>query len=276
MNTQITIVGNEALENSINTILNEKFAEVSKELKAILKVASKGERKGLMIFIPEAARKISHITDDFVRYVVRSIYDNYADAKNGIIWRMHFNELFNGDFIKSIFRQLNEKVDNLENEYKELRESNLNNAELETLRNTKYHKYDMLYRKNYSDNVFNINNEVSKPFFEAYRALKAKVKAEHPRVPDDKINAYIKKTYEYNRQFEQITKDFLNTFPEYVSIENRIDAIHKEGWKKEKELSDKIKAELETENYTVIKKCIQKLVDNFCNLISNSIITGTI
>jgi esterase/lipase len=46
---------------SIKKVLSEDFEQISKELKSVMKVASKGRRKGFLIFKPEAARIIYRI-----------------------------------------------------------------------------------------------------------------------------------------------------------------------------------------------------------------------
>lgn len=273
---ELTIEMNDVvLEEKINVVLQSKFSLVSSSLKSVLKIASKGPRKGKLIFTQDAPNKIHAIDDTFVRFVVRSIYDNYSDAKNGVIWRIHMNELFSGDFIKGIMFQLYPEINELNNKLEAMKKENSENQEKKELYNIKWNKFDKIYSRNL-ENVFNPNNEQSKPFYTAYNALKAKVKAEHPRVPDDKMYAYIEKTYEYRNQFDTIVKEFLNSIPEYVSVTNKLNALTDEHWKNESDLSDLINEKLKALDYTNIRKNIEKVVNNFCTLISNSLIAGTI
>lgn len=262
-------------QNQLRQILGVKFAQVANELKKVMRPAIRGQRKGLLIFKPHAAREIYDIKDEFIKYVVRSVYDNYADLKNGVFWRIHMNELFSGDFVKSVIRQLNKNVDDLENEYEKLKKTNLDNSEMQQLRE-KERKYNLIFRKNNPDNVFNSANEQSKPFYESYRQLKEKVKREHPRVPDDKMYRFIQNDYNYRQDFQKIEKEFKNTFPEYVKLESKIQEIYEEGWAEERKLSDKIKEELSKINYESIRKPLEKMIMHFTGTIAKSIYNGSL
>jgi hypothetical protein len=257
-------------------ILKVKFSEVAKELHNVMKVASKGQRKGLIIFKQDAPALIYAIEDKFVQYIVRSIFDNYSDKKNGIIWRMHCNEMFNADFVKSVFRKLSHEVDMLENEYEEMRKKHLHNEELSRLNNINTCNYSFFMLKRYKSNVFNLNNEKSPAFYDAYNALKSKVKKEHSRVPDDKMDAYIEKDYFYREEKENIEKAFLNSIPEYVTMKARISEIYDLQHKEEKELRERINIELEKLDYKAIQAGIKKMVEQFIEVVLNSIMTGTI
>lgn len=266
------IENNEALK----AILENNFAEVSTELRKVLKTASKGERKGLLIFVPDAANQIHNIENQFVQYIVRSIYDNFQDMKNGIIFRMHFNEIFCGDFIKSIFRQLNSTVDNLENELAMVKEENKEDKEYSKNILKDMYLYSYTFKNRYTNNAFNVNNPISIPFYTAFNALKAKVKKEHSRVKDDKLEAFIDKDYTYREEYRNIEKNFLNSLPEYIELRSKIDESRKEHYRKEKEIESKIAEELSKLDYTSIKKCIQSMVDMFTGEIANRIIAGEI
>jgi len=262
--------------DKLKSLLNNKFALVGKYIKELTKPASKGNRKGLLIFKPEAAREIYQIKDDFVQFIVRDIYDHYRDIVNGVIWQIHMNQMFAGDFVKSLMKELNQTVNELEKEYEELKNFNVHtNPELNEL-TEKLKKYDKLYRKYDVNNVFNPNNPQSKPYFDAWNIFKTKVKKEHPRVPDDKLFSYIRKSYDYSREYDKLVEDFLNSIPEYVILNNKEKEIRRLGWDNEQKLRDKITEELKKLNYPVIKKQIETMVSKFVETIANSITQGTI
>ena len=104
----------------LKQILSSKFQYIAAALKNVTKVASKGNRKGLLIFKPTAANDIYNIEDKFVQYIVRSIYDQYKDLIGGVIFRVHMNEIFATDFIKDIFIELSPNIKRLYNELKDL------------------------------------------------------------------------------------------------------------------------------------------------------------
>lgn len=263
-------------QTKLKEILGTKFAQVAKELKRLLRPASRGDRKGMPIFVSGAAREIADLDDEFVRYIVRSIYDNYSDIKHGVLWRIHLNELFTGDFVKSVIRQLNKNVDDLEIQYEEMKKQHRDNPEMSQLHEFERNKYNAIFRKNNPDNVFNSANEQSKPFFEAYRQLKEKVKREHLRVPDEKMYRFIQNDYSYRQEFQKLEKDFLNTFPEYVQLEKRKDEIYNEQWSKERKLDEKIKEELNKINYGAIRKPLEKMIMHFTSMIAHSIHSGAL
>jgi len=260
----------------LKDILSIKFAEVAKELKNVMKIASKGQRKGLLIFKTDAAKLIYAIEDKFVQYIVRSIFDSYTDIRNGMLWRMHINEMFNMDFVKSIFRKLSPLVDSLETQYKAMRDEHIHNTRISSINDILHKKYDFFLSERRINNVFNIENCLSAPFYVKYNALKAKVKAEHSRVPDDKMDAYIEKDYFYRQERETIEKEHSESFQEYNDLKVARDDIYETQRIKERDLKAKIDIELESLNYNKIKRALQGMVDNFVKVIVNSITNGTI
>jgi len=257
-------------------ILSIKFSEVAKELQNVMKVASKGSRKGLLIFKQDAPGLIYGIQDKFVQYIVRSIFDNYSDKKNGIIWRMHCNEIFGGDFVKSVFRKLSPALDKLENEYEIMRKNHIHNEELRKLNDINTYNYSYFIMKRYISNVFNPKNEKSKEFYTEYDKLKAKVKREHPRVQDEKMDKYIENNYYYNQEKQVIEEAFLESLPEYVENKRKINEIYDIQREKERELKGRIDIELEKLDYKSIQASIKKMVEQFIEVVLNSIMSGTI
>lgn len=67
----------------LKEVLQEKFSLVAIELQKVVKIASKGNRKGKVIFKTDACHLIAQIEDNFVQYIVRSIYDEFRDSVNG-------------------------------------------------------------------------------------------------------------------------------------------------------------------------------------------------
>ena len=102
------------IKDKLKEILNVKFSEIGKQIKELTRPASKGKRKGLLIFVPDAARKIYAIEDEFVKYVVRDTYDHYRDITRGVLWQVHMNWLFGSDFVMHIVKQLSSDVNRLQ------------------------------------------------------------------------------------------------------------------------------------------------------------------
>jgi hypothetical protein len=253
----------------LNDLLQEKFVEISIELKKILKTASKGERKGLLIFTTEAPKIIYQIEDRFVQYIIRSIFDNYSDFRNGVLFRMHCNEIFSLGYIQTLFTKLNSNIAAMEKEKESLNDK-YNTSNFQEIKRLKFSRY---YSRN-PENVFNKLNPVSEAFYKAFKALKEQVKKDHPRVPDDKLSKYIQNNYDYRKLYEDIEKNYLSSFPEYITLENEIDLIYNNKIKEEREINGKIKIELETMDYTAIKKELERLIQLFINTITTNIING--
>jgi hypothetical protein len=273
---QVIVIKEVEDNTEIKEILQEKFTEVAKELQNVMKIASKGERKGKLIFKPDAASSIYNIKDKFIQYVVRSIYDNYSDIRNGILWRMHCNEMFNHDFIKVIFRKLNPFIDQLETEYTNMRENHISNSELSGLNDLIHKKYEFFLSERRNQNVFNASNPFSVPFFEKYNAFKKQVKTMHPRVPDEKMDAYIEKDYTFRQEKAKIEKEHVQTFTEYNEAKNRIEEIYNIQRNNETVLSERMKEEYAKMDYKKIAGALQKMIDQFINVIVNSIMNGSI
>lgn len=259
----------ESDSENIKTILTEKFSIIAAELQKVMKIASKGERKGKLIFKPEASRLIYSIDDKFVQYVVRAIYDHFNDIRNGT-YHMHCNELFNGDFVKVVFRKLNSFIDKLETEYTRMREDHLHNTELSTIHDTLHKKYELFLSERRNLNVFNTSNPFSKPFFDKYNQLKKNVKFLHPRVPDDKMDAYIEKDYSFRIERTKLENEHLKTFQEYNNLVSRRDEIYEIQRNNENVLSIKMKEEYAKMDYSKISRAIQKMVDQFIGVVVNT------
>lgn len=254
-------------------LLQGKFSMIGMKLRELLRPASKGSRKGLMIFVPGAANLIGDINDDFVKYIVRSVYDNFNDIVKGVIFRIHFNELFSGDFIMSIMRELNAKVDELTLKKKEIRDRYF--REWSKLCSEKDRFDFMIYvRRRVKDNVFNL--PISKPFWDRLDEFKRKIKVEHPRVPDDKMDAYIEKSYSYRGEQEKIVKEFLQTIPEYVDLEKRIKEHFDSEGNENRTIQNAINEELKQLEFDKIKPVLVKMIDNFTGIIARSIAVGNL
>lgn len=250
----------------LKALLQTKFKTIEATLKELLRPASKGSRKGQLIFVPDAARKIYDIEDAFVQYIIRSIYDNFNDIRHGILFRMHMNEIFSSGFMLEIMKELNEKIRIMEGKKKELKEFYSNKSiavggELD--------KFDTHYRKRIPDNIF--NKPESQPFYDKVKEFKAKVKAEHPRVPDETFWKYVRNDYSYSKEHDQIKEDFLKTIPEYVELKEKRNDI----WDKEREdikiMDEQIKEELQKLNYDQIRKVITAMVEFFIKKVSHAV-----
>jgi len=256
--------------DNLKILLNQKFSEIGKQLKQLLKPASKGKRKDLLIFVPDAARKIYQINDEFTQYIIRSIYDNYNDITNGIIFRMHMNELFASDFITNLTKELNVKIKDLFDKKEQVRTEFKERWSVLCDENEKY-SYSK-YSRRLSDNVFNL--PISKPFYETIREFKAKVKKEHPRVPDDKVWKYIDNDYSYRQERDKIVEEFLNTIPERVDLEKRIAKHFEDERVQTKAISDAIEKEIKELEFDKMKPIIRKMIDQFIAVISYKIVKG--
>lgn len=264
--------------NSINAdtrvvaVLKKKFELVSIELKKVLKIASKGERKGQLIFTSTAAREIYQIEDKFVKFIVRSIFDNYTDVRNGILWRMHYNEIFTGDFQKEIYMEINETIRELENKLKFFKDNEYNTVEYLELAKVQ-DKYSRYNSRN-PENVFNKNNPLSEKFYSELNAFYEKVKADHPRVQN--LAKYVDDDYTYRNEKSKIEENFLNSFPEYAKNHEDMSNHYTKTMNQQREITEQIKVEMKKENFDTIKAEVEKMVTNFAQLICNSIINNTI
>lgn len=271
LNLNLELANIPEVSDDIKIILNEKFSCVAEELTKVMKPASKGARKGKLIFKPDAARCIYTIEDKFVQYIVRAIYDHFQDCRNGT-FHIHCNELFNGDFIKVIFRKLNSFIDKLETERENMREKHLHNEELSNIHNTIHQKYELFLSERRPLNVFNLSNEASKPFHHKYNELKRNVKALHPRVPDDKMDAYIEKDYAFRQERTKLEKEHVSTFSEYIQLENRKNEIYDIQRNNETVLDARLKEEYAKMDYKKISGSMQKMIDQFIGIIVNTLL----
>lgn len=257
--------------SKLNILLENKFSLIAKYFIFLLKKASKGKRKGLLIFKPEAPSLINQIDDKFIQYILRSIYDNYNDSINGIIWRIHMNELFNFDFIKGIFCSLNPTIDNLYKEYDKI--DNLYKKEL-----IKLHEQSDIYceymTRSSIQNVFRKDNLKSEPFWKEFNKFKESILKNHPRIK--KLKRYIDNDYSLRNKFNDIVERHKKRFPEYIEINNKISEMIKDKMRKEEIINEKIKNEMKKENYILIEKEIKEIVQNFINIITIKIINGSI
>lgn len=253
--------------------ITEKFSDVGKNLRSVLKPASKGERKGLLIFVPDAPRKIQSIQDGFTKYIVRAIYDGFSTGTGKWQAWIHMNDLFNSSFIGDIIVEINERLTWLEEQKKIMGERQKNER-------SEHYEKGRAFENNYerkgmgSKNVF--NTEKAKPFFEAREAFRAKVKKEHPRVPDDKLTKYINENYSYRNEYEKLKEDFLMTLPEYVEFKKEKDTM----WANHSEEYGLIRKQVEEEkakfDWDRIRKIIEGMIDIFVKNVANSIIKGEI
>lgn len=261
-------LANVELDNDIKVILNEKFSIISEELKKIMHPASKGDRKGFLIFNTDAARYIYTIQDKFIQYIVRAIYDNFNDTKNGT-FHIHCNELFNGDFVKVIFRKLNPDIDKLEVAREKMRNEHIHNQELSTIHNTIHQKYELFLSERRPFNVFNINNEASKAFYLKYNELKNNVLKLHPRVRE--LDKYIENDYTLRQERTKLEKEHVSSFPEYNQLESRKNEIYDIQRNNEKVLDSKLKEEYAKMDFSKINKSMQKMVDQFIGIVVNTL-----
>ena len=272
LNKALATIGGEDNEFKarLSGLLQGKFKAIETVLKSLLRPALRGPRKGELIFPSDSANKIHEIEDKFVKYVVRAIYDNYSDIRNGVIWRIHMNELFSGDFIYGLMIQLNERIKVMQEKIEEVKKfyrdkfSKLMDEE---------RKFDNVYRKSIPDNVF---NDKESDFWKNVRELKIKVKNEHPRVPDDKLFAYIRNDWNYRKEYDKIKEDFLMSFPEYVEIQNEIKKNFDDERSDIKIMQDQIDEELQKVDYKNIKTVINSMLEFFIRKISYKIIDNTL
>lgn len=256
------------------SVLSEKFEDISKVLKSVTKIASKGHRKGLLIFTPEAPSTINALKDKFVKYVTRYIFDEYKDYTGGVLWRMHLNFLFNDDICKEIFARVNPTIDELQKQLVELSIYRYNEVQIVETYNTREAKYNYYRRNIHKNNVFTITNPLSKPFYDAREIMFKRVKEEHPRVPD--VLKYVEKDYNLSKEYDKLKEEFLKTFNEYNELNTKIDNHYKLCSDKEKEIRGKIQQEMDSEGLTQVKKDIVKLVDQYCKIVASKIISGKI
>jgi len=272
LNKALATIGGEDNEFKarLSGLLQGKFKAIETVLKSLLRPALRGPRKGELIFPSDSANKIHEIEDKFVKYVVRAIYDNYSDIRNGVIWRIHMNELFSGDFIYGLMIQLNERIKVMQEKIEEVKKfyrdkfSKLMDEE---------RKFDNVYRKSIPDNVF---NDKESDFWKNVRELKIRVKNEHPRVPDDKLFAYIRNDWNYRKEYDKIKEDFLMSFPEYVEIQNEIKKNFDDERSDIKIMQDQIDEELQKVDYKNIKTVINSMLEFFIRKISYKIIDNTL
>ena len=259
----------------LKEILQDKFSSVAVELQKVVKIASKGNRKGMVIFKPKPDRLIATIEDKFVQYIVRSIYDEFRDSVNGTRHFFHFNEMFNGDFVKYVFRKMNTFIDQLEVEYKAMREKHIHNEELSALNSLIHEKYQIFLSSRRNQNVFNASNPYSAPYFTKYNALKASVKALHPRVQDDKMDAYIDNDYTFRQEKAKIEKEHCETFTEYNETKARINEIYDIQHHNENVLRERLESEYKAMDYKKISGALRKMVDHFVSVVVTSLLQGT-
>lgn len=271
LNLNLELANIPEVSEDIKIILNEKFSCVAEELTKVMKTASKGNRKGKLIFKPDAARLIYSIEDKFVQYIVRAIYDNFNDSKNGT-FHIHCNELFNGDFVKVVFRKLNSFIDRLENEWENMREKHIHNEELSNIHNIIHQRYELFLSERRPLNVFNVNNEASKPFYDKYNEMKRNVKSLHPRVPDDKMDSYIEKDYTFRQERTKLEKDHISAFPEYNRLVSRMNEIYDIQRTNENVLDAKLKEEYAKMDYKKISGSMQKMIDQFIGIVVNTLL----
>ena len=264
---------NEEFITKLKNILKEKFKLVETELKTLLRPAARGERKGMLIFPAGSANKIYDIQDEFVKYIVRSIYDNYDDIRKGYLFKIHMNQLFGGDFMMNVVEQINEKVGIMQQKKRELRELYKRYWSVICEEGNKFESHP-LYRNKDKNNVFNLPQ--GQPFWDALKQFKAKVKQEHPRVPDDKMMRYIDNDYNYRKELEDIKENFLKTFPEYIEHKEKVTKHFADEHADTKIMDDQIKEELTSVNYDEIRKTITALIDAFVQHIAVKIIANDI
>jgi hypothetical protein len=261
------------LDDNIKVILNEKFSIISEELKKIMHPAIKGNRKGFLTFNTDAAKCIYSINDKFAQYIVRAIYDNFNDSKNGTFY-IHCNELFNNDFVKVIFRKMNPDIDKLELTREIMRSEHLNNQELSTINNTIHKKYELFLSERRPFNVFNVNNEASKPFYLKYNEMKNNVLKIHPRVRE--LAKYIENDYTLRQERTKLEKEHASSFPEYNKLESRKTEIYDIQRTNENTLDSKLKEEYAKMDFSKINKSMQKMVDQFVIIVVNTLINQKI
>lgn len=183
--------------------------------------------------------------------------------------------MFNGDFVKYVFRKMNPFIDQLEIEYKAMRERHIHNSELSALNNLIHEKYQIFLSERRNQNVFNASNPYSEPFFVKYNELKKQVKALHPRVPDDKMDAYIEKDYTFREEKAKIEKEHCSTFSEYYETKARIDEIYDIQHHNEKVLRERLDSEYKAMDYKKISSALRKMVDHFVSVVVTSLLQGT-
>lgn len=252
-------------------ILQEKFSLVAAQLQPLLKRATKGNRKDKLIFRPEAANLTWKIEDKFIQYVVRAIYDNYNDQIKKVRWIMHCNEWLKGSFIRGIFCKLDPTIDNL---YHQLEAAEkLHSGEIHSLHDQE-EIYDPSYWKRSKENVFRRDNPKSEPFWDEYHTFKEKVMTEHPRI--QRFRKYVDDHYNLRQEYERIVKDHQERFPEHKNIQDKKSELYQEQWDKTGRVKIEIEKHMMNENYTMIEKQLKIMVNDFIQLIANSIINDTI
>lgn len=276
MNNLMITFENISNENeNLISILKIKFVEISNILKECLKVASKGNRKDLLIFKPESCHIINKIEDKFVKYIVRSIYDNYKDIVNSC-YHMHMNELFCNGVLESIFHEINPKLKDLHLQIESLNKNYYSNPEVHNLHRIESGNYKFYMKKHYTSNVFNPKNPLSSTFYVEYNKFLDRIKTKHKRVQIDKLDSFIDKHYDYSKEKDLICENFVKTIPEYMNIQNRLNEIRTLHNQQEKELKAKYDSELSGMDFKKYNKPLSKLIDQFTSIITNSIINGAI
>jgi hypothetical protein len=265
-------------EERLHSLLKEKFSIVGKYIKEFTKPASKGQRKGLLIFKPEAASLISQIKDEFVRYIVRDIYDHYRDITRGVLWQMHMNWLFGGDIMMELMKEINPSIKELHDLRKQIRDEAFAERTKSFDARNKYSIYGMVQLNN-PRSFFHPNNPETKPLWDKLNPFLDKIKKEHPRVAADKILSFIDNNkgydiYKIKQEMKKIIQEFLNTIPEYTKLEDAQEKISNKENELIKDIDTKIKQEIEKVNYTTLKKDITAMVNNFVKAISNAIVKG--
>jgi len=266
--------------NRLKQLLNIKFAEVGKHIRELTRPASKGQRKGLLIFVPGAANKIYQIDDEFVKFIVRDIYDHYRDITRGISWQVHMNWLFGGDIMMELMKELNPTIKHLYNE-KERMKKEASDESMKTFdARNKYYIFSLLQLKN-PRSFFHPSNPITKPLWEKLQPVLDKIKKEHPRVQEDKILDFLDNNrgydiYKIKEEVKKTINDFLETLPEYKKLEDEHTKLRDKESELAKQFDAKIQEEVSKVNYPVLKKEIDTMVSKFVQMIANSIVTGTI
>ena len=264
----------------LKSLLQSKFAQVGKYIKELTRPASKGQRKGLLIFKPEAPRLIDQIDDKFIRFIVRDIYDHYRDITTGTIWQIHTNWLFSGDIIMELMKELNPKIKQLHDEKKKIRDEadKINMSSYD--RRSKYDVYDLV-KLNNPKSYFHISNPETKPLWDKLTPYLETIKKQHPRIPQGDVLRYVENNrgydaYKYKEEIRKIIKDFLQTIPEYKQLEDEYDNIRNKEREFVSNIDNKIKEEVTKVNYPELKKQIEAMINNFVKTISSAIVNGTL
>ena len=211
----------------------------------ILKLGERGRFEGCITFDAKTPSLIEEVraTDPLKAHLIRSIYDNWRDWKEGMLWRVHMEQIFESEerkYIKCAYSQdLCDKNASLEEMEKKAKVESLGKYEVMAAR-----RKEIFSKPEVKSEYFKRKAEAESDYFREYPRKRIWDPDERMQTEDKIKDEILSRDNEYNR----LKSEWLEEPPELVALSGEVyKATSTDDYRKfEKQLRDAFNDAAET------------------------------